>query len=123
VRVSGSSLGGGEFGDEVHLLDGRLRVVHGLQLQHRGLGEVATVAGFPTSVRTYLGECRVLPGLDLDVNECLRIWGRALDSFGDDRPSAPHWVHGDLFAENLLLREGRLAAVLDFGGLSGLLHG
>jgi aminoglycoside phosphotransferase (APT) family kinase protein len=71
-----------------------------------------------TSVRTYLDECRVLPRLDLDVNECLRIWGRAMDSFGDERPSTHHWVHGDLFAENLLLREGRLAAVLDFGGLS-----
>ncbi|MBA3233318.1 MAG: phosphotransferase [Propionibacteriales bacterium] len=28
------------------------------------------------------------------------------------------WYHGDLLAENLLVRDGRLAAVLDFGGLS-----
>lgn len=28
------------------------------------------------------------------------------------------WHHGDLLAENLLVRDGRLAAVLDFGGLA-----
>ncbi len=27
------------------------------------------------------------------------------------------WFHGDLLAENLLVRHGRLAAVLDLGGL------
>lgn len=27
-----------------------------------------------------------------------------------------HWLHGDLFGENLLVRDGRLVAVLDFGG-------
>jgi aminoglycoside phosphotransferase (APT) family kinase protein len=31
---------------------------------------------------------------------------------------AHRWYHGDLNAENLLVRDGRLAAVLDFGGLS-----
>ena len=35
-----------------------------------------------------------------------------------ERPAAPRWYHGDLAAENLLLRDGRLAAVLDFGGLA-----
>lgn len=35
-------------------------------------------------------------------------------------PSAetgPRWAHGDLLAENLLARDGRLTAVLDFGAL------
>lgn len=31
---------------------------------------------------------------------------------------APRWYHGDLAAENLLVRDGRLSAVLDFGALS-----
>jgi aminoglycoside phosphotransferase (APT) family kinase protein len=31
---------------------------------------------------------------------------------------AVRWYHGDLLAENLLVADGRLAAVLDFGGLS-----
>ena len=32
--------------------------------------------------------------------------------------ATPRWYHGDLAAENLLVRDGALAAVLDFGGLS-----
>ena len=32
--------------------------------------------------------------------------------------TAPRWYHGDLAAENLLVRDGALTAVLDFGGLS-----
>ena len=50
MRVSGFSLGGGEFGNQVDLLEGRLRVVHGLQFGRRGLGEVASVAGVPLVV-------------------------------------------------------------------------
>lgn len=30
----------------------------------------------------------------------------------------PVWVHGDVAAGNLLMREGRLAAVIDFGGMA-----
>lgn len=40
--------------------------------------------------------------------------GRAAPSW----PSAPRWIHGDLHPGNLLLAEGRLAAVLDFGDLT-----
>lgn len=36
---------------------------------------------------------------------------------GPDDGVALRWVHGDLLAENLLLSESRLTAVLDFGGL------
>jgi aminoglycoside phosphotransferase (APT) family kinase protein len=31
---------------------------------------------------------------------------------------AVRWFHGDVVAENLLVRGGRLAALLDFGGLA-----
>ena len=37
---------------------------------------------------------------------------------GIAQTSIPRWFHGDLLAENLLVSEGRLAAVLDFGGLA-----
>lgn len=70
------------------------------------------------SVRGYLADCGALPGLDLDLEACRRLWQAALDLPGGAEPAAPRWLHGDLFAENLLVRDGRLAAVLDFGGLS-----
>lgn len=41
-----------------------------------------------------------------------RLWARALDSRWTGRPV---WVHGDVAPGNLLIREGRLAAVIDFG--------
>ena len=44
--------------------------------------------------------------------ECLAIWERAVASeFRGD----PVWFHGDVAEGNLLLRDGRLAAVIDFG--------
>jgi aminoglycoside phosphotransferase (APT) family kinase protein len=44
--------------------------------------------------------------------------GDTVDLPGAREPAEPRWLHGDLVAENLLVRDGRLAAVLDFGGLS-----
>src|SRR5215217_6506028 len=41
-----------------------------------------------------------------------RVWEAALASTWDREPV---WVHGDVAVGNLLVRDGRLAAVLDFG--------
>lgn len=43
------------------------------------------------------------------------LWEAALDAPEWDRP--PVWFHGDFHTGNLLTRNGRLAAVIDFGGL------
>jgi aminoglycoside phosphotransferase (APT) family kinase protein len=46
-------------------------------------------------------------------NETLcRLWEIALSS---DWQHPPVWVHGDMAPTNLLIREGRLSAVIDFG--------
>jgi aminoglycoside phosphotransferase (APT) family kinase protein len=68
--------------------------------------------------RQNIRRCRALNdfGYDLDVAE--RLWDEAMMLPGvKDRP-APRWYHGDLTAENLLVRDGRLSAVLDFGAVS-----
>lgn len=64
--------------------------------------------------RADLRACRDL-GVHLDLRRTEQVWERALalPAAADTR-----WYHGDLCAENLLVRDGRLAAVLDFGGLS-----
>jgi aminoglycoside phosphotransferase (APT) family kinase protein len=55
-----------------------------------------------------------LDGL-IDTAAALAAWESALRAPAWDRP--PVWIHGDLQAGNLLARQGRLSAVIDFGGL------
>jgi aminoglycoside phosphotransferase (APT) family kinase protein len=43
------------------------------------------------------------------------IWHEALAAASWTRPTV--WVHGDIQAGNLLVQDGRLSAVIDFGGL------
>lgn len=64
-----------------------------------------------------LAGCRRIEGLDLDLDAVLRVWRLALEA-EQDTPPAQRWYHGDLLAENLLVGDGRLAGVLDFGGLA-----
>ena len=74
------------------------------------------LAAMCASARTYLEGLPSLPGLDLDA--CLRVWEAAIALPGSKQTVAPRWLHGDLLAENLLVRNGQLTAVLDFGGLA-----
>lgn len=57
------------------------------------------------------------PGLDgmLDTEHAMQVWEAALAAPVWDR--APVWLHGDLLAGNILVNHGRVAAVIDFGGL------
>ena len=52
----------------------------------------------------------------IDTNVALVVWETALQAAEWDR--APVWFHGDLLPGNLLFRQGRLSAVIDFGGLA-----
>jgi aminoglycoside phosphotransferase (APT) family kinase protein len=68
--------------------------------------------------RKNIGCCRALGDFEFDLDAAERMWDEAMRLPGiGDRPP-PRWYHGDLAAENLLMRNGRLAAVLDFGGLA-----
>ena len=49
---------------------------------------------------------------EIDAEAAGRVWQAALATRWQ-RP--PVWVHGDIAVGNLLLREGRLSAVIDFG--------
>jgi aminoglycoside phosphotransferase (APT) family kinase protein len=52
---------------------------------------------------------------EIDVDAALAAWEDALRAERWSRP--PVWSHGDLLPGNLLARDGRLAAVIDFAGL------
>ncbi|MEV4759708.1 aminoglycoside phosphotransferase family protein [Micromonospora sp. NPDC049559] len=67
------------------------------------------------TLRTFAGLAeRTLATLDghVDVELAREIWKDALDAPWD---GVPTWLHGDVARGNLLLGNGKLAAVIDFG--------
>ena len=66
------------------------------------------VAALDTETRGVLE--RLAPGLD--VAGATEVWEAALAATA---PTGGVWVHGDVTGTNLLVREGRLCAVIDFG--------
>ncbi len=54
---------------------------------------------------------RALAG-EIDAGLAAEVWEASLGAAWDGRPV---WVHGDVAAGNLLVNEGRLSAVIDFG--------
>ena len=67
------------------------------------------------TTRENIERCRSLEGFEFDLDAAAQVWGDAMKLPGvADRPT-PRWYHGDLAAENLLVRDGALTAVLDFG--------
>jgi aminoglycoside phosphotransferase (APT) family kinase protein len=55
-------------------------------------------------------------GNRVDGQAILRSWRESLQAPAWDGPQV--WVHGDLLPGNLLVLNGRLSAVIDFGGLN-----
>jgi aminoglycoside phosphotransferase (APT) family kinase protein len=52
---------------------------------------------------------------DLDTALVSEVWDTALDSAWS---KPPIWIHGDVSSGNLLVRDGRLSGVIDFGGMA-----
>lgn len=76
-----------------------------------------SLAEFDERTRRNIQQCRSIEGLDLDLDAALAVWADALKVPGAYEVGPDRWYHSDLVAENLLLTDGRLTAVLDFGGL------
>jgi aminoglycoside phosphotransferase (APT) family kinase protein len=51
---------------------------------------------------------------EIDISAATTAWKQALDASAWDE--SPVWVHGDLSSGNLVALDGRLSAVIDFGG-------
>ncbi|HET7017671.1 MAG TPA: aminoglycoside phosphotransferase family protein [Streptosporangiaceae bacterium] len=91
------------------------------------------LAAIDAETRQNIQRCRALGDFGFDLDAAEQLWDQAIELPGaSDRP-APRWYHGDLAAENLLMRngangadrangadggDGHLAAILDFGGLA-----
>ena len=77
-----------------------------------------SLAEFDEGTRRNIQKCRSIEGFDLDLDAARALWTEALDLPGAHGAAPDRWYHSDLVAENLLLTDGRLTAVLDFGGLA-----
>jgi aminoglycoside phosphotransferase (APT) family kinase protein len=52
----------------------------------------------------------------VDRTTVLRAWAAALTAPAWDRP--PVWLHGDLHPANILVHDGRVSGVIDFGDIT-----
>ena len=73
---------------------------------------------FDAEMQKNLLVCKGKLGRELDLDTAAAIWAEALRLPETDTSTRERWFHSDLVAENLLLRNGVLAAVLDFGTLA-----
>lgn len=58
--------------------------------------------------------CTKLQGL-IDTEAARRVWQKALSSKWHTKPV---WIHGDVSAGNILLKDKKLVGVIDFGGMA-----
>jgi aminoglycoside phosphotransferase (APT) family kinase protein len=76
------------------------------------------LATMDQDTRENIERCRSLGDFGFDLDAAEQMWVEAMTLPGAAERTTPHWYHSDLAAENLLVRDGALSAVLDFGGLS-----
>ena len=101
-RAFARSVGG--FLAALHRIDAALGPAPGAHNFHRG-GPLELYDRETRDAAAKLGD-------SIDADKALCLWDAAL---GSQWRRPPVWVHGDLSPGNLLLRNGRLAAVIDFG--------
>lgn len=91
-------------------LAGFLRALHGIETGGRswdGRSRGGPLSASDDDVRRALAESTGLT----DTAGVARAWSRSLDAPRDDAGDV--WLHADLMPGNLLVRDGRLAAVID----------
>jgi aminoglycoside phosphotransferase (APT) family kinase protein len=98
----------GRFVAQLRRIDTTGTPVPGTEGFHRG----GPLAERDDAFRDALARCEGL----LDVEVVRAVWEDALAA--PEWTGPPVWLHADLIPGNLLLRDGRLVAVVDFGTLS-----
>lgn len=100
----------GQFVRELHAIDATGGPEAGPHNFDRGV----PLAKLDAETSEAIADLESIGGL-VDVDKIRGVWASSLALPAWTAP--PVWVHGDLQAGNILLRDGRLDAVIDFGGL------
>ena len=93
-----------KFLNELHKIDVKDGPLPGIHNYWRG----AHPEVCDNEVRSSIGKL----GSTIDAKKALNIWEAALNSHW---PKDPVWIHGDLLAPNILMHNGKVNAVIDFG--------
>ncbi|MDJ0386449.1 aminoglycoside phosphotransferase family protein [Streptomyces sp. G-G2] len=81
----------------------------GAPAAHRG----GPLSSLDTETRRAIEELRGIPEEGIDCDAAAAVWEEALRVPAWDGP--PAWLHADLMPGNVLVEDGRLTAVIDFG--------
>ncbi len=92
--------------NELHKIDTTGAPLPGLHNFWRG----AHPSVYDTETRSAIKE---LNGF-IDANAAISLWEKATSSKWN---KSPVWIHGDFASGNILIKNGRLVAVIDFGGM------
>jgi len=97
-------------------LAGFVRALHAVDASDgppkTGTSRGTPLAGLDDGVRSTLAASVTLADI---ADRVLAVWEEAVAAPAYDGP--PVWIHGDLMTGNLLVQDGRLSAVIDWGGL------
>jgi aminoglycoside phosphotransferase (APT) family kinase protein len=97
-------------------LAGFVRALHAVDASDgppkTGTSRGTPLAGLDDGVRSTLAASVALAEI---ADRVLAVWEEAVAAPAYDGP--PVWIHGDLMTGNLLVQDGRLSAVIDWGGL------
>lgn len=106
-RISDLSRFGTDLGEFLVALRG-IDPTSGPRPGHRQILRVGRLQTQDTEMRRAID----LVKNEIDASLALDVWNAALDA---PEHRTPTWIHGDLTPNNLLVDDGRLAAVIDFG--------
>ena len=95
-----------QFLNELHTIDTTGAPLPGSHNFYRG----GSLSVYDDQTRDALDQLRD----QIDVDAVTVVWERALRSQWNKDPV---WIHGDLYPSNILIKDGQLTAVIDFGGM------
>lgn len=93
-----------DFIKELHLVPTQNAPISGLHNYYRG----SHLSVYDKDARSAIEKLSNI----IDVAKALAVWNRAISSKWQVDPV---WVHGDVASGNILMRDNKLAAVIDFG--------
>jgi aminoglycoside phosphotransferase (APT) family kinase protein/dephospho-CoA kinase len=95
----------GKFLNELHKIDTKDASLPGLHNGWRG----EHVSVYECGALNYFNQLKDI----IDYDKVLSLWKKAVATKWQEPPV---WIHGDLSSGNILIKDGRLSAVIDFGG-------